>query len=81
MIRAMINRDISKILRAMEAKCPNHSHRRAIRRGVCITCYDMLAKRVQRGTTTWRKLQNQGVIKPVSTAGRKLKSMKRVTTP
>lgn len=60
----------------MTTRCPNHLNRRAVKRGVCLTCYNMLAQRVQRGLTTWPELETQGLVTPQAPRGRPRKEMK-----
>jgi hypothetical protein len=58
------------------AHCPNHEDLPAHKRGVCVRCYQRLSMRVRRGVTTWKKLEDAGIVKTAETGGRPLFDMK-----
>lgn len=59
-------------------KCPNHRNKVGRKRGLCLTCYNLLNKRVQRGQETWEALEAQGLVLPCRAAGRPRKVLKAV---
>jgi len=48
------------------------------RRGVSLRDYNLLAKRVSRGLTTWSQLEAEGLVLPPQPRGRPLKKLRPV---
>ena len=61
--------------------CPNHPARKAAKRGLCLTCYNTLARRVHRGTDTWDAIEAEGLALPQQPRGRPRKAMKAIAPP
>lgn len=63
---------------SIATRCPNHRDRPAVKRGLCITCYDTAYARVRRGLVTWKELEKEGVVKPQGERGRPRKVLRPV---
>lgn len=57
--------------------CMNGCEKVAQGRGLCISCYHRLVKRVNKGEITWEKAEKRGLCKPVQSRKCRLRRFER----